>query len=358
MSLVRAHRLIHRAGIIFDARAILALMRYRVLRERFYDDLWRTAAANVGAETRPWRFGFLRIHRDGLLTVVKQSRVMLDDQITLNLMGNKALTYDILAEKGYRVPAHCVFTMDGIAEALSFLRDQSRPVVVKPVGGTGAGRGITTRITSPRELKKAARVAARYGDTLMVEEQVEGASYRLLYLNGEFVDAIRRDAPVIVGDGKHTIAQLMAQENAARLSAEPIRALNPLLVDRDCINKLHSLALTPRTRLEAGRRVEVKQAINQNSATENHSVRDEVHPKIIETGARLVRDLGVQLAGLDLMCTDVSVPLSESGGNFNEVNTTPGLHHHHLISDPGKRVGVAELILEHLFTQRVGVMKI
>jgi len=358
MSLTQAYRLAHRAGIILDARTVLALVRYRSLKQRFYDDLWRQAAANVGAEVTPWRSGFLRIQRDGLTTVVKQSRVMLDDQITLNLMGNKALTYDLLTEKGYRVPAHCVFTMDAITDAVEFFDRQGGQVVVKPAAGTGAGRGITTLISSTGELKSAARIAARYADTLIVEEQVEGASYRLLYLGGEFIDAIRRDAPTIIGDGRHTIAALMAEENRARLTANPIRALNPLLVDRDCINKLRALGLSQRLRPESGRRIAVKQAINQNSAAENHSVRDEIHPQIIEMGARLVRDLGVQLAGLDLMSSDIGVPLGQSGSHFNEVNTTPGLHHHHLISDPGRRVGVAELILEHLFTRRVGVMRI
>jgi cyanophycin synthetase len=71
-----------------------------------------------------------------------------------------------------------------------------------------------------------------------------------------------------------------------------------------------------------------------------------------------VQALGVSFAGLDLMSPDISKPLAYSDTWFLEVNTTPGLHHHDLISEPNKGIAVAELLLEHLFTGRRGVMEI
>jgi len=72
MLLKRTYQLAHRAGIIFDARMIQALMRYRPIKQRFYDELWSGAVATVGAEATPWQFGLLRIQRDGLTTVTRQ----------------------------------------------------------------------------------------------------------------------------------------------------------------------------------------------------------------------------------------------------------------------------------------------
>ena len=108
--------------------------------------------------------------------------------------------------------------------------------------------------------------------------------------------------------------------------------------------------------LERGRTIPVKHAINENAARDNHNVKSKVHRDIIETGGRLVKDLGVRFAGLDLICSDVTVPLAESKGVFREINTTPGIHHHYLLADPATVTPVAELVLEHMFSTRQGVM--
>jgi cyanophycin synthetase len=356
MSYRRFVGLYHRLRNYLDVPTLRLLFRFRELREQFYADLWRTAAHNIGAEFTPWRFGYFRIRRDGMTTVVNLSRVMLDDHLTLNIMGNKVLTYDLLAERGFRTPRFCTYTIATLDSARAFLVRSNGPVVVKPAAGTGGGRGITTGISSAGALKQASRLAARHGETLIVEDQIAGDSYRLLYLDGRFLDAVRRDPPTVVGDGRHTIRQLIALENRRRLEQRPFTSLNPLLVDRDCRNWLETNGLSPRSRPLAGDTIVVKRAVNQNCARENHNVREQVHPQLIEAGGQLVAALGVRLAGVDLMCTDITVPLSQSGGCFNEVNTTPGIHHHYLIARPEQGVPVADMILEHLFATRQGVM--
>jgi glutathione synthase/RimK-type ligase-like ATP-grasp enzyme len=41
-----------------------------------------------------------------------------------------------------------------------------------------------------------------------------------------------------------------------------------------------------------------------------------------------VERIGSRFAGVDLLTNDPSVPLTESGGVFLELNTTPSIHHH------------------------------
>jgi cyanophycin synthetase len=178
----------------------------------------------------------------------------------------------------------------------------------------------------------------------------------LLFLDGEFIDAIRRDPPSVTGDGRHTLKALVAAENRRRLKAKPISSLSPLVFNKECINTLAALGLRAGSVLEAGRTVAVKQAINENAARDNRNVKGEVHRDIIDTGGRLAKDLGVRLAGLDLIATDVSAPLSAGKCTFSEINTTPGIHHHYLLRDPATITPVAELVLEHMFSTRRGVM--
>lgn len=350
--------LYHRSKFYLDLPMVYRILQFRELRRRFYSELWQSAARNVGAEFEPWKYGYFRLRRDGLTTVVRLALVMLDDHLTLNIMGNKVLTLELMRETGFRVPDFCAYTLASLGEAQAFLARQNGPVVVKPASGTGGGRGVTTGILDPQTLRRASRLAARYSDHLLVEEQLAGASYRLLYLDGQFIDAIRRDPPTVTGDGRSTVRRLIRQETGRRLTQRPYTAMSPLRLDRDCRNKLKAQNLHPGSRPAEGEVVTVKQAINENAARENHNVKDRVHPDLIEAGAALVKSLGVRFAGLDWLCSDITQPMSRSDARCNEINTTPGIHHHYLVAEPDRATPVAELLLEHMFTTRQGVMEL
>lgn len=349
-------RLYDRVPFYFDVATIRALLRFQELRKEFYANLWRLAAEKVGATLAECGFGYYRLDRGGKTTFVKLASVMMDSHLTLDIMGNKALTYSLLREKGHPVPEFQLYTMRRFSVAADFLRRHRGPVVVKPASGTGGGRGVTTGITSPSALRRASRYAARFDSTLLIEGQAEGGSYRLLYLNGAFLDAVRRDAPTVTGDSRHTIRQLVAMHNTSRLSKRPIKALCPLVIDEDCRNRLEALGLSPNSTLDSARTIAVKGAVNENCAGENHGVKDRVHPRTVALGARMARDLGVRFAGVDVICKDISRPLSADNGRINEVNTTPGIHHHYLVAEPDRAVPVAELLLEHIFANRDAVM--
>lgn len=341
-----------------DVVGLRQMFRFRALRREFYNNLWRSAARNVGAECVPWKLGYIRLSRGGLTTIVDQSRVMLDDHLTLNIMGDKLLTYDLLQELGCLIPRYLAFSPATINEAEAFRIRTGGAVVVKPAAATGGGRGVTTGITSARGLRRAARLAARHSDSLIVEEHVSGHSYRLLYLEGRLLDAIRRDPPTVIGDGRRSIRQLVREENRRRLTHRPFTAMSPLTIDGDCRNRLGELSLSPGSRLADGESVIVKRMANENNASGNHSVTNRVHPEIVQAGSRIVTALGVRFAGLDLICTDIAAPLSASNTVFSEINTTPAIHHHYLIANMANGVPVAELVLEHLFTTREGVMSL
>lgn len=350
--------LYHRTHRLLDLPGLYRLHRFQGLRKAFYRELWEQAARSVGADFQDWDFGYFRISRGGSTTMVKLGSVMMDNHLMLDLMGNKPLTYALLGEKGHAVPEFRVYSMQSLHKAEAFLELHGGPVVVKPATGSGGGRGVTTGIGNRRALRKASRLAARYDGTLLVEEQIDGQSYRLLYLDSEFIDAVRRDPPTLTGDGRHSIRDLVRMENRSRLSGRPFSALSPLQIDQDCHHRLRALGLSPRSRLAAGNTIVLKRAVNENSADGNHSVRHQVHPETIARGARLVQDLGVRFAGLDVICQDIAAPLSPDNGRINEINTTPGIHHHYLIAQPAGGVRVAEILLSRLFESGRGVMRL
>ncbi|WP_157966376.1 cyanophycin synthetase [Oceanibium sediminis] len=346
----------YRARRVLDLRSVLLRRRLAPVRAAWYRDLWLRTAADIGASCEQTPLGLTRIRRGPLETYVSRSDIMLDSPQMLKIVGDKPLSYEIFAAKGLRVPAHCAFSLPGIAAAEAFLARASGPVVVKPAAGSGGGRGVTTGISTAAALRRAARYASGYGRRLLVEEELSGASYRLLYLDGAYIDAVRRDPPIVTGDGRRAIRQLIAAENVARIAGKPVTALSPLLIDRDMLNTLERTGLSLGDCPGAGQVVPIKGAVNENAAAQNHSVKDQVHPDIIERAGALVRDMGVRFAGVDLIMQDIALPLERGEGLISEVNANPGLHHHYLVSDPDAGVPVARRILEYLFDAKVGVV--
>lgn len=84
-------------------------------------------------------------------------------------------------------------------------------------------------------------------------------------------------------------------------------------------------------------------------------ITDLVHPHIAETMGKVVSALGSRFAGVDVITTDPSVPLCESGGAFLELNTTPGIHHHYQTEADHRSHPVAVAVLESLLAARVPV---
>ena len=330
-----------------DLPGVLARRRFRALRLRFYRELWRDAAADAGAELTDLGTGILAFRRGGRLLTASGEALGLDPALLSRLFGNKPRTLALLAERGLPVPEYVLCSAGEREPAHRLLARAPAGLAVKPAADTGAGHGVTCGVRTPRDLDRAVRHAASFHADVMVEPMQPGASFRLLFLDGQFIEAVRRDPPVVLGDGQTTIRTLMRRETARRLAASRPEALNPLLPDQDAALCLAAAGLTLAARPDAGRLVVVKSAVNQNAAAENHRVA-EVHPGIVARLGAAMCDLGVRLAGVDVMASRLDAPLEETGGVVGEINVAPGLHHHVLVASGPARPTVAARILDRL----------
>ncbi len=351
-------RPVFRALRIADVPDMFQHLRFAKLRRRYYDLYWARMAQEVGATFSVWQDGFCRIERDGKVLIVNGPDLRLDDHLTLKLMGNKALTYRLMTEQGYAVPRHLRFSITSLAAAEAFLAESGRPLVVKPNSGTGGGRGVTTGITTVKALRRAAYAACRFDPDLIAETQIDGQCWRLLFIDGVFLDAVRRDPPSITGDGLRSIRALVAEENARRLAGHPFTALSPIRIDREAKAYLAAQGLKPSSVPEKGETVIVKRAINENHRGQNHSLGPAVHPATIAQCAKLAQNLGVRLAGFDIIARDISAPLSPANGLIGEINTTPGLHHHDLVAEPASGPSVGARLIDRMFETAAGTMTI
>jgi cyanophycin synthetase len=314
-----------------------AYFRYRDPRRRqsgkhlvaFYDRIWREAAEHVGASYEPLGDGIADITLGTSRVRTIENTCSIDDPVTLAIALNKLITYRLLAEAGLPLPAHAEFTFKTIDRAAAFLRASRVDCVVKPSGGTGGGRGVTTGIRTDAHLARAAALATVYHDDLIIEEQVEGDNYRLLYLDGVLLDAFVRKRPTVTGDGSSTIARLVREANAERLRQGSGVSQVLLTVDLDMRRTLAKQGLSLRSVPPAGAVVALKTVINENRGDDNATATGLLCPAIIDAGARAAAALHVRLAGIDIITRDPRIPLAESGGAILEVNTTPNYYYHY-----------------------------
>jgi cyanophycin synthetase len=318
-------------------------------RDTVYREIWSDAAAALGAEFVDLSSGIYLLRRGDVATRVWQQLVSLDDPVTLRVALSKRLVHSLLAERGIPVPEHVVFDFRELDPALEFVRSAPWPCVVKPADGTAGGDGATAGVTVPAELVRAALHASRYADELLIERQVEGSVYRLLFLDGELLDVLRSLPPRVVGDGRSTVERLMAVENESRLRAGGAAGISLLTVRLDTVLALARQGLTLASVPAPGQAVEVQTVTNDAGPDDNETVREPLSPALVEQARTAAEAVGMRLCGVDVITSDPARPLGETGGAVTEVNGTPGLHRHYHVTDRAGAQRVAIPVLEKLF---------
>jgi cyanophycin synthetase len=307
--------------------------------EGLYRELWDEAAGEVGAEVAALPGGFLELRRGDRTVCVRLQETPLDNSVTLALAADKPAVHELLAKAGVPVPEWLGFSVRERGPAEAFVARRA-PCLVKPAADTAVGTGVTGGIRDARSLARAALRASRFGERLLVERQVPGDVHRLLYLDGELLDAVRRRPPTLIGDGRSSIRALIDAENARRVEARGRRGLALLRIDLDLLLALEAAGLTLRSVPGTGEKVRVKTVSNQNRLEDNERVT--VSPELESMGALAARTVGLRLAGVDVVTPD------GSRGFVIEVNGTPGFNQHALVVNPAPTSRVAVPVLRRL----------
>src|SRR5437016_11284510 len=298
-------------------------------RVSFYDRVWREAADELGATCKTLASGVTEIVLDNARTWVSDNTCAIDDPVTLGVLADKALTHRLLEEEGLPVPRHAVFTLKSVQTAIEFLEEVGGDCVIKPARGTGGGRGITAGVRTRWHLARAAAAAGAYCEDILIEEQIRGDNYRLLYLDGELIDAFVRRAPSVVGDGRSSVARLIREANEDRLRQGTLRSQVLLTVDMDLRRTLDRQGYSLRGVPAEGAVVNLKTVVNENCGADNSSCGHLLSASIVEDGARAVRKVQARLAGVDVIVSDAAATLHAGGGVILEVNAPPNFYYHY-----------------------------
>ncbi len=271
---------------------------------------------------------------------------------------DKDLTKSLLHAAGVPVPmgrpAH------SLAEAWSLALELGLPVVVKPQDGN-QGKGVSVNITDRAAFDAAYATAERYG-TVMVEKFLPGHDYRLLVVGNKLVAAARREPPLVVGDGKHTVRQLVDLVNAdPRRGTGHSTSLTKIRFDDIAIGRLHEQSLVPESVPSKGSRVILRNNANLSTGGTATDVTDDVHPEVAARVIEAAQMVGLDICGVDVVCESVMRPLEEQNGGIVEVNAAPGLRMH-ISPSYGKGRDVGKAVIDHMYpdgdTGRVPVVAV
>ncbi|HEY7427285.1 MAG TPA: cyanophycin synthetase [Gemmataceae bacterium] len=224
------------------------------------------------------------------------------------------------------------------------------PVVVKPQYGNH-GRGVATNLSMREQVVHAYAAAREEGSSILVESYIPGSDYRMLVIGGRLVAAALREPAHVVGDGRSTIAQLVAEVNRdPRRSDGHATVLSFITLDAVGLAVLAEQGCTPDSVPPAGRRVLIRRNGNLSTGGTATDVTDLVHPETADRAVEAARAVGLDIAGVDVVAVDISRPLEEQRGAVVEVNAGPGLRMH-LEPSAGSPRPVGEAIVAMLFAE-------
>ena len=261
------------------------------------------------------------------------------------IASDKDLTKRLLRQVGVPVPHGRAVSSAKDAWAASL--EIGVPVVVKPCSANHQ-RGISIELTTESEIMQAYDFAVEAGETddILVEQYALGQHHRLLVVGNRLVAAAKGHSECVVGDGVRTITELVAIVNSDPRRGEAYTdQLGTLLLSAPAIIELNKQGLTVDSIPESGRTVVVRRTGDLTT-----DCTDDVHPETAEQAVIAARVVGLDIAGLDVLATDIRRPLAEQKGAVVEVNAGPSLSPH-VSPLYGKPQKVGDAIMNMLFPE-------
>ncbi|MDH3699416.1 MAG: cyanophycin synthetase, partial [Flavobacteriaceae bacterium] len=269
--------------------------------------------------------------------------------IGVELACDKEDTKFLLEQAEVEVPRGDIISRESSLEASC--KYVGFPLVIKPIDGNH-GRGITVDINSLEEAKEAFKMAKQVSGRVIVERFITGEDYRLLVINNHLVAAAKRTPAHVIGDGVQTIEELVAEVNKdprrgygheKELTAITINELTQTII-KDAGYSVDSV-------LAKGEKLILKDTANLSTGGTAEDVTDIVHPANVSMAERISKIIDLDICGIDVMTSDISKPLSATGGAVLEVNAGPGFRMH-LAPTTGLPRNVAAPVVDKLFPKQ------
>jgi len=248
------------------------------------------------------------------------------NSIAVGIASDKQLTKTLLEQAGCPVPGGATVTSE--EEAQRVARRLRTAVTIKPLDAN-QGKGVTTNCATPDDIARAFAHARHYGRHVIVEEHLEGRDYRVLVTGKKIAAASWRRPPCVVGDGRSTIRELVEIENRNPARGEGhTNILTKIPMDALAEETLAKQGYGFDTVLAAGVLADLRGNANLSTGGTAEDVTDLLPEETRDICIRAARTIGLDVAGIDIVCQDIARPLREQRGGIIEVNAAPGIRMH------------------------------
>jgi cyanophycin synthetase len=279
---------------------------------------------------------------------IRATMTSMTPALAVDIAGDKKLTTRLLASAGLPVPrSEIVLTED---EAVAAAKRIGHPVVTKPIDGNH-GRGVVLDLRDEEAVRAGFRRALSEArrKAVVVESFVTGNDYRVLVIGGHLVAVAQRVPAHVIGDGEHTVRELVDITNAdPRRGIGHEKVLTRIKIDdeAEALVEKQGFGLDDVPAKDAF----VKLAATGNMSTGGISIDRtwEAHEDNVEIAEEAARVVGLDVAGIDFLTPDISQPVRETGGAIVEVNAAPGFRMHTHPTE-GEPQYVAKPVIDLLF---------
>ena len=266
--------------------------------------------------------------------------------IAVGIASDKELTKTLLKQAGLPVPAGT--TVRTVDDAVSAAARLDGPATIKPLDAN-QGKGVTTICSTPDDVRAAFAHARQYGRTVIVEQFLKGRDYRVLVTGDKVAAASWRRPPHVVGDGTLSIGELVARENSNPARGEGhTNILTKIPIDDIALETLRRQGFDAASVPPIGQLVELRANANLSTGGTAEDVTDLLPQATVRICVRAAKTIGLDVAGIDIVCEDIAMPLAAQGGGIIEVNAAPGIRMHQYPS-AGKARDAGDAIVESMF---------
>lgn len=262
--------------------------------------------------------GLFTLSHGGRRIRCRESLTDLTSAVSMTLCQDKRLTHRTLSRAGLSMPAQ---RLAGNAEENAAFLSEHQRVVVKPVDGE-QGQGVAVDLRSPTEVHDAIERAKLFDERVLLESFHEGFDLRIVVIGFEVVAAAIRCPAEIIGDGRHSIGDLIDSQSRRRQAATDGESKIPK--DAETLRTLQAAGLDYQSVLPAGKRMFVRKTANLHTGGSLEDVTDILHPVLADAAVRAARALDIPVVGLDLMVPAADQPEYV----FIEANERAGLANH------------------------------
>ena len=297
---------------------------------------------------------FIRLqYKDHIEYVKNGNMTSKDSYISPLIMENKVVTKKVLAEKGFRVPkGYEVSSLEEAVQKFNYVRN--KPIVIKPKS-TNFGLGITifkNGTDSLENYSKAVNFALKEDKDILIEEFIEGTEYRFFVIEGKTEAVLLRVPANVVGDGRHSIRELVEMKNANPLRGDakktPLKKIELGEIEH---LQLAEQGLNFESILENNEVAYLRENSNISTGGDSVDMTDEVHESYKKLAVDISNAMMAKVCGVDLIIPDIKKECNSDNYGVIEANFNPMMMMH-IYPHSGKSRRLSLNVLKMLFPER------